>query len=126
LDVPAQSCRIIAVRTAEDHPLLVSTSRHVTQGMIDVHEETWSLAKKTLTGTSQLVANDDYELRVAGLSNGGRRWKFVSAELSNLDRATGVSIAPSSAGADEEGWLRLTIHSPADRTVRWALKFSSE
>src|SRR5262249_54370891 len=38
--LPAQSCRVVALRAAEDHPVLVSTSRHVTQGIVDVTNET--------------------------------------------------------------------------------------
>ena len=43
-EVPAESCRVIAVRAAEGHPVLVSTSRHVTQGMVDVSDENWNPA----------------------------------------------------------------------------------
>lgn len=62
--LPGGSCRIIAVRPVEDRPVLVSTSRHITQGVIDVHAEAWDAASKTLSGTSTLVAGDPYELRI--------------------------------------------------------------
>ncbi|MGH7968292.1 MAG: hypothetical protein ACREIC_06135, partial [Limisphaerales bacterium] len=34
--VPGRSCRVIAVRAKEGHPVLVSTSRHVSQGILEV------------------------------------------------------------------------------------------
>ena len=37
--VAPASCQILAVREAADHPQLLSTSRHITQGLIDVHDE---------------------------------------------------------------------------------------
>ena len=40
------SCRILALRACEDHPVLVSTSRHVTQGMVDVESEAWDAAMR--------------------------------------------------------------------------------
>ncbi len=58
------SCRVIALRAVEDRPVLVSTSRHITQGVVDVQAEAWDAASNTLSGTSRLVAGDPYELRI--------------------------------------------------------------
>ncbi len=124
--VPGQSCRVISVRAAEPHPVLVSTSRHVTQGIIDVSDESWSGANKTLKAESRIVANDPYELRVAGLHDGNRNWKLKSASVSAADQRAGVEIQPAEQRAGEEGWLRLTIRSSTGRTVHWALRFTAE
>ena len=125
-DVPAQSCRVIAVRAAEGHPVLVSTSRHVTQGMVDVSSEKWSGWTKTLSGTSQLVGGDPYELRVAGLNDHDKLWKLVSATVSAGDKAADVSIEPKLATASEDGWARVVINSKASRPVNWSLNFATE
>lgn len=58
------ACQALALRPMLDHPFLLSTSRHVTQGMTDASDEKWSPANKTLAGRSQVVAGDLYELRV--------------------------------------------------------------
>ena len=39
--LPPQSCAVLAVRPVADHPQLLSTSRHVSQGMVDVIDERW-------------------------------------------------------------------------------------
>ncbi|MBM83851.1 MAG: hypothetical protein CMJ78_25120 [Planctomycetaceae bacterium] len=39
--LPAGTCRVLAVRPEADHPQLLSTSRQITQGVIDVLEEQW-------------------------------------------------------------------------------------
>ena len=122
-DVPAESCRVIALRKAEGHPVLVSTSRHVTQGMVDVTEEQWNDRSSTLSAVSQLVANDACELRIAGLSEGGTRWKPVAVELSRKDRADGVTIALRPNRNDENGWCHVSISSPGNRAVRWISRF---
>ena len=59
------SCQILAIREEANEPQLLSTSRHITQGLIDVRDEKWDAAKKTLCGNSAIVGNDPYELRIA-------------------------------------------------------------
>ncbi len=119
-DVPGQSCRVIAVRAASGHPLVLSTSRHVTQGMIDVREESWDAATGTLSGVSQVVGGDPYELRIAGITD-GKEWKPGVAGLAAADQAAGVSVAQ----AETPGLLRVTLRATASREVRWALKFTA-
>ena len=122
--VPAQSCRVIALQAASDHPVLVSTSRHVTQGIVDVLAEKWSHSARTLSGTSQLVGQDPYELRLAGLNHPGGNWTLVSTTVSAADQAAGVTIAPKPATVGEEGWVRVLINSKESRSVNWSLKFT--
>jgi hypothetical protein len=121
-DVPGQSCRVIAVRAAEGHPVLAGTSRHVTQGIVDVADEKWNEAAGELGGTSRVVGNDPYELRVAGL-NDGKKWKPASVAVSAEDAAAGVTISAKPAVPGEDGWLRVVIASPQSRPVKWAVKF---
>ncbi len=124
--LPPKSCRVIAVRPAEDHPVLVSTSRHVTQGIVDVTGEKWNAARKTLAGLSQIVGNDPYELRIAGLAEGGKTWRLISATVSGKDQAAGVTIASKPARAGEAGWCRVVINAKGSRAVRWTLKFTAD
>jgi hypothetical protein len=131
-EVPGRSCRVIAVRATEDHPVLVSTSRHVTQGIADVSDERWNAATNELSGTSKVIGNDTYELRIAGLNDGGP-WKVASIAVSPEDRAAGVicvTIAVlGSFGSDgvppvnEAGWTRFSVMSKQSRDVRWTVKF---
>lgn len=125
-EVPPTACRILAVRSMEKHPVLVSTSRHVTQGIVEVASEEWNAGKKTLSGVSQIIGNDPYELRVAGLDNDGKTWQLISANVSAKDQTDGVVISPKPAVAGENGWCRVRIASKASRTVRWTLAFASE
>jgi hypothetical protein len=108
--VPAKSCRVIAVRADDGHPVLVSTSRHVTQGIIDVTAEKWD--QGCLSATSSVVGGDSYELRIAGMEG----WKCVSAEVSAEDQGAGVTVEVLPA---EAGWLRVKIQSKTARAVNW-------
>ena len=124
--LPPRSCRVIAVRAASGHPVLVSTSRHVTQGMVDVLGEKWSSATSTLSGTSQIVGGDPYELRVAGLNDHHELHKLVSATVSAADQAAGVTIEAKPGMAGDEGWGRVVLSSKDSRAVSWSLKFAAE
>ncbi|MDR1958168.1 MAG: alpha-galactosidase [Planctomycetaceae bacterium] len=64
VELPPGSCLVLAVRPVEDHPILLSTSQHVTQGIVDVVEEKWNPVTKALSGVSRTIAEDPYELRI--------------------------------------------------------------
>jgi hypothetical protein len=64
VELPAGSCLVLAVQPVEEHPILLSTSQHVTQGIVDVVTVTWNAETKTLSGVSKVIANDPYELRI--------------------------------------------------------------
>ena len=110
--VPKHGCLILSVRAAVDHPTLVSTSRHITQGMTDVKSELWDAATKTSTGRSEVVGGDAYELRFAG---GTPKRVFVS----DADIAASVTarLTPVADG------VRVTINAPTTRTVEWHIGF---
>ncbi len=120
VEVPAQGCRILAVRPLLDRPFLLSTSRHVTQGILEVKEETWDAARKTLAGRSDVVGGDAYELRLVA-RDGDRPWPVVAARISPEDVAAGVTIAASA----EDGVVRVAIRAPANRMVTWSVEFAA-
>ena len=120
--LPKHGCQILAVREiAADRPVALSTSEHVTQGMIDVLAEKWETAGKdhggTLSGRSKVIGGDAYELRIALPAS--QKWKVARAEVSPDDAAAGAAIkfAESDLGA------RATITTPADREVNWKVVF---
>ena len=91
------SCRILAVRPMADRPQLISTSRHITQGVVDVAEEAWDVRGKKLNGVSRVVGGDPYELRIAKPASG--EWKLTEVTLSD---ATGRNCSNRGRGS---AWL---------------------
>lgn len=57
-------CRVLAMREEKPYPQVISTSRHITQGLMDIVGEDWDAKEKTLTVTSKVVKKDAYELRI--------------------------------------------------------------
>jgi len=110
--LPGATCRILALKPQSDHPQLISTSRHITQGVIDVLEENW--AGKTLSGKSKVVGDDPYELRIALPAKGN--WKAIEAA------ADGANVK---LGAPEKGLVRATITTPKNKTVAWRISFEN-
>jgi hypothetical protein len=120
LPVPKQSCRILAVRPALDRPQVISTSRHITQGIVDILEEKWNETTHTLSGQSQVVSGDPYELRVIPSSAGRKAWTLETVRVSDADRDAGVRITSEQA----DGLVRVRITSPAGRLVSWSVSWS--
>jgi len=114
------SCCVIAVRPVSDTPQLISTSRHVTQGIVDVTGEVRDAATKTLSGVSAVVGNDPYELRIAMPKAGG--WKTASVSVSVDDAKAGITPTFTADGAN----LRVRLNSTTSRAVRWSVRFTNK
>jgi hypothetical protein len=118
-DLPAASCRILAVRPVSGRPQVVSTSRHITQGMVDLLEEAWDQEKQQLSGVSRVVANDPYEIRIAA-GDPAQPWQVAAATVSSADAAAGAQIAI----VRQDGWkMRVRIDSGTSRDIHWTVKF---
>ena len=109
------SCKILAVRPVADHPQLISTSRHITQGVIDVLEERWDENKKSLSGRSLVVGGDPYELRIALPQDGSWEVTQVYADGANIKLSSvskrGVRVLIESSESGEVSW-KLTGRVP--------------
>ncbi len=117
-EIAPASCRVIALRPALDRPQLVSTSRHICQGVIDVADEAWRPKDNTYAAVSKVVADDPYELRFAA-GTGPVPAKAVAAEVSDEDRDADVAIEITDAGPD----ARVVITSGTSRDVTWRVRF---
>ena len=115
--VAPMACRVIALRPVRNHPSVISTSRHVTQGMVDVVSEKW--ANNTLVVISKVIANDPYELRVR-VPDG---WAFDKAEGSIAQEATPGIMAVKVLATAGPGLVRVKLSPPASGEVAWAVKF---
>ena len=121
LELRPSSCRIISVQPLRERPMLVSTSRHITQGIVDVIEHNWDAARNELAGKSDVVGGDPYELRIYAPVQGDS-WRAGSAEISDVDRKAGVAIKTEQAGPE----IRVTIDSPENRRVSWKIGFQNK
>ena len=116
--LPGTSSRIMAIRPVSENPQLLSTSRHVTQGIIDVTGETWDAEDSELSASSKLVGNDPYELRIV-VPSSKQSWRATGIEVSEEDEAAGVKADIKQDGPR----IRANISSPTSREVKWTVAF---
>lgn len=108
------SGRSIAVYPVENHPQLISTSRHITQGIVDIKKEHWS--GNTLHITGRIVANDPYELRIAVPLD---KSSWTLEEIITTGAPKGTTSTFKQDGPN----IRITLKSPVTTEIELALKF---
>src|SRR5476651_1785918 len=57
-------CDIYSIVEKQDHPVLISTSRHIRQMAFDIKDLAYDAKQQTLSGVSRQVSNDPYQLRI--------------------------------------------------------------
>lgn len=96
------SCAVLAVRETKSYPQVISTSRHITQGLIDIEKESWDTSKKTLSGTSKVVKGDLYELRIIVPQEYKAQRAECNGERMNMkqegDKLLRVYVVPDKSG----------------------------
>ncbi len=112
--VPKGDCLILAIRPVAQHPQVISTNRHITQGIVDVTNEKWS--GKVLSGTSEIVGGDPYELRVV-TPIGRKAWVLKTVSTGD----PGVETSFKQNGP----YIRVTLKSKNSAMVKWSLSFGS-
>jgi hypothetical protein len=115
--LPPHACQILALRPMLDHPFVISTSRHVTQGMIDLSEEAWDPKTRTLTGKSRVVGGDPYYLRIV-IPEPATNWAGKDFSIDEASKTSGASTAVTDGLP-----LSVEIRSPSDQVISWALSF---
>ncbi|MDD4019247.1 MAG: hypothetical protein PHV28_15040 [Kiritimatiellae bacterium] len=58
----AHATRVLSVRRKLNRPQIVSTSRHISQGAMEIQSITWDNDRHILSGISSAVASEPYEL----------------------------------------------------------------
>lgn len=103
------SCQVLAMRSCKDYPQIISTSRHIMQGLMDIVSEKWDAATGTLTVRTKMVAFDPYELRL------------IIPEQYRLKLA--VCGERKIEPIHEEGLCRLRILPEKTREIEWKMEF---
>jgi len=107
---PRYGVQVICLRRRVERPQLLGTNRHVTCGGPDLSEVAWG--DSTLSGTSDLVAGDPYELYL----NEPERYRFDGVDVVGA-RVTGQKL---------EGTMRvIRIESKPGGVARWRVRYRS-
>ncbi len=74
------SCRLFAVRPKCDHPRLIGTSMHFTQGAVELRDVTWNAAQNEL----RLIIDRDCRTKEAIVFSYGSRWSPLECTVDNM------------------------------------------
>ncbi|MBL7222942.1 MAG: hypothetical protein ISS72_03730 [Candidatus Brocadiae bacterium] len=111
---PAQTrdtgLQVFAIREAREHPWVLSTTRHISQGGVSLLAEAWDERGRVLSGRSAVIVGDPYILtvhlpagfRLASAEAGGEK-----VEIANQGETATARIVPS-----------------ATKTVQWKMAFT--
>jgi len=119
--VAGRQCALIALGEATNRPVLLCTSRTIEKGADDLADVKWSADGKTLLGTSSVIKNKRYELRLFAPPE-PMRWVCASASVSQDDAKAGVTTEIMQT----RQWLRVFVDSPETRRVRWRIQFAQK
>ncbi len=112
ISVPAHSCAVLSLRPVSNHPQVISTSRHITQGIVDLISEQWDSTTKTLSGRSKIVGGDNYELRIVTPDN---NWNADTLQINGVHTKSDFT--------QTNNLVRVTIESPANGEISWSVRF---
>lgn len=97
------------IRQAREHPWIISTTRHISQGAVSLSDVKWDAGAKALSGKSAVVVGDPYVLTV-DVPPGFRLAEAVvegeNVKVENQEDAAAIRVVPS-----------------ATKTVSWSIKF---
>jgi hypothetical protein len=113
--LPIRTCEVFAIKQALGHPQVISTSRHITQGIVDLLELVWDATNNELHGSSLLVRNDPYRVYI-----------HVPAGFDFVELVTEPRKSTITTEVNREGEILVVeILSKENQQVDWAVRFRS-
>jgi hypothetical protein len=114
--VAPTSCRVLTLMPANGRIQLLSTSRHITQGPVDLVKLQAGTDGHSFAGTSQVVKDDPYRLSFAFPP--GTNFVTTRATARAGHRNLAVKIA------NHQGWATAEFTSAITREVEWKIEFA--
>ncbi len=98
---------VVSLRKVTEHPQVISTNRHLMQGMLECHDVRWRPATRVLGGSVDLVGGEPFHLTLA--CNGHEPAAFTGA----------VACRPTAV----RGIVDLVFESPRSRRQPFRVEF---
>jgi len=115
IDLSPASCRLLTLLPEENHPQLISTSRHITQGWVDLISQSYDSSAAAYVGKSRVIANDPYELRFVFPSQ--KNFTIKKAVAKSPDGNLPVLIS------NHQGWATIQFTPARTTEVTWKVEF---
>jgi len=82
----AHEALMYSIRKVQSHPQVLSTNRHVLQGVLDMSDVLWDNATKTLSAVSAVVGGEPYRIIIAANGYQPHQITAKGVALKHLDR----------------------------------------
>lgn len=109
ITVGSMDTAVLRITPLDDHPVLISTSRHITQGGIDLSALGWDEKKNILSGTSLCVVGDTYT---------------ITCHIPEGFALSGVDCIGKVSHRIEGALAVIDIHPSKSGSVEWVLCFA--
>jgi len=108
VEVPPAGVKVLTLLKDNGRPQLISTSRHLTQGWVDLESLSYDQNGQVIKGKSRVIKGDPYELR------------FVFPHEQRNLRIKRVEVPGYSFSLhNHDGWSTVTIFSQSSDLVSW-------
>ncbi|HSO77506.1 MAG TPA: NPCBM/NEW2 domain-containing protein [Bacteroidales bacterium] len=118
VDVAPTSVRVVTLLPDNGSIQLISTSRHITQGWVDLRSLTTDMAGTTISGVSTLPAGDDYRLHFVY-----PRGKYY--RVSNVTVKSGKSTLTPKI-SNHQGWAAVSFTPQTSGDFTWSVTFEPD
>ena len=115
VDIPPAACRVLTLLPASDEIQIISTSRHITQGWVDLATLGSEDGGRYFKGESHLIRDDPYELRFVFPL--GRNFAVKSASARDASGELPVEVF------DHQGWSAVRIRPARTGDADWEVSF---
>jgi hypothetical protein len=115
VSVPPTSCRVLTLLPSNGQIQLISTSRHISQGWVDLLSLKHDEGRSSYSGKSRIIGNDPYELRFAFPR--GKNFSITKAVAHSPSGRVPVKVT------NHQGWAVAELTSPKTTTVDWEVHF---
>ena len=109
VQAPPGGVRLLGFRQRRNHPILVASTRHFTQGALETTSLEWDAERRELRGEANVIPDTDYGLRI-----------FVPNAYSVSEAAVSGAQPTLVTRGDI---LEVNFHNQAADKVRWYVRF---
>jgi hypothetical protein len=100
---------ICSVRKALTRPQVLSTNRHIMQGMVELNDINWDVKTKTLSGKAEVIGGEDFIITIA--LNGGKTKICTSTNATAELKTISSDLA------------QLMLKTNENKQVKWLVSF---
>ena len=108
--LPPFHCAMLSVRKVQPNPQVLSTTRHLLQGWVDLADVKWDGQGRQLSGVARVIGGEPFRITVA--DNGGKAVKAT---------ASGAQAGLEKHSAD--GLSRVILKRPDNGGVFWRIEY---